>query len=193
MTMMSSMKNTAEDMKKKKSSMLMEACQNMNMMNTIGHKMGNRSDMILQWLRKTWQRSLKHVRTRLTATRTIYVWVEIFMQTLILGIIFISSMDFGPSMIMRIISRAASYPKRNQFVPTLWEKKKKTEPKVNIPPSHRHVEDLRVCFIFLQKEILNIVTWVPIKMNKLQVPWIRETKWRQRSKRWSANQHKVVA
>ena len=37
----------------------------------------------------------------------------------LLKIIFISSMDFVPSLIMRIISRAASYPKRNQFVPIL--------------------------------------------------------------------------
>ena len=40
-------------------------------------------------------------------------------QTFILEIIFISSMGYIPSMIMRIISRAASYPKRNQVVPTL--------------------------------------------------------------------------
>ena len=51
--MMSSMKNTVEDMKKKKYSKLMEVYQNMNMVNTIGHHTGKRSDLILQWLRKT--------------------------------------------------------------------------------------------------------------------------------------------
>ena len=35
--MMSNMKNTAENMKKKKFSMLMEAYQKMNMMKNIGH------------------------------------------------------------------------------------------------------------------------------------------------------------
>ena len=53
MTMMSNMKNTATDMKKNKYSMLMEAYQNMVMMNTIGHQMWKRSVMIIQWLRKT--------------------------------------------------------------------------------------------------------------------------------------------
>ena len=53
-------------MKKKESSMLMEAYQNMNMMKTIGLQMRKRSDLILQWLRKTSQRLLKHVRICLT-------------------------------------------------------------------------------------------------------------------------------
>ena len=41
------------DMKKKKSSMLMEAYQEMNMMKTTGHQKGKISDLILQRLRKT--------------------------------------------------------------------------------------------------------------------------------------------
>ena len=40
-------------------------------------------------------------------------------ETFILEIIFISSMDYVPSMIMSILSRASSYLERNQVVPTL--------------------------------------------------------------------------